>query len=107
MINRGDFLITSFSQLKEKEVINICDGKRLGYICDILIDTDIGKICTLYISDGVFTFSEKKRFQKIDWCQIKCIGEDTILVEQNDREQCEVGCRDEKVEKKKCRRLIW
>ena len=40
-----------FSELKEKEVINICDGKRLGSICDLEIDSMTGKI-EVYKKDG-------------------------------------------------------
>ena len=28
-------MVISFSDLSDKEVINLCDGKRLGYVCDI------------------------------------------------------------------------
>ena len=31
---------TTLSQLKEKEVINVCDGRRLGQVCDLEFDTD-------------------------------------------------------------------
>ena len=38
-----------FSELREKEVINICDGRRLGFVCDVEIEMPAGKICTLII----------------------------------------------------------
>ena len=38
-----------FSCLQEKEVINICDGRRLGCVCDLELDAISGKICTLII----------------------------------------------------------
>ena len=40
-----------FSCLQEKEVINICDGRRLGCVCDLELDAISGKICTLIIPE--------------------------------------------------------
>ena len=40
-----------FSCLQEKEVINICDGRRLGCVCDLEMDAISGKICTLIIPE--------------------------------------------------------
>lgn len=33
----------SFNSMRDKEVINICDGKRLGYINDVEIDSCDGR----------------------------------------------------------------
>lgn len=72
-----------FSSLKEKEVINICDGKRLGFVCDLEIDTQSGKICTLIIPEdgGKFNFFCKEQAYFVPWRCIKRIGDDIILVE--------------------------
>ena len=40
-----------FSCLQEKEVINICDGRRLGCVCDLELDAISGIICTLIIQE--------------------------------------------------------
>lgn len=74
-------MICSFDSLKNKEVINICDGTRLGYVCDIEIDLCDGKICTLIIPRdcGLFSFS-KCRNICIPWRKIERIGDDIILV---------------------------
>ena len=37
------------SQLREKEVINICDGERLGNVCDVDFEKKTGRICSLII----------------------------------------------------------
>ena len=47
-------MMCNSSALREKDVINICDGRRLGFICDFVIDTDCGKICAVYVSDHFF-----------------------------------------------------
>ena len=36
-------------ELRDKEVINVCDGERLGNVCDIDFDEKTEKICTLII----------------------------------------------------------
>lgn len=32
-------------ELRDKEVINVCDGERLGNVCDIDFDEKTGQIC--------------------------------------------------------------
>ena len=72
-----------FSCLREKEVINICDGKRLGCTCDLEIDAATGKICTLIIPEecGKWNFFGKERAYFVPWRCVKRIGDDIILVE--------------------------
>jgi YlmC/YmxH family sporulation protein len=40
---------TTFCELREKEIINICDGARLGCICDLEIDDSTGTICSIVV----------------------------------------------------------
>lgn len=71
-----------FSSLQEKEVINVCDGKRLGCICDLEIDIHTGKICTIIIpEDCKWNFFGKERAFFVPWRCIKRIGDDIILIE--------------------------
>ncbi|MBP1968186.1 YlmC/YmxH family sporulation protein [Virgibacillus natechei] len=72
------------SELQLKEVIIIDDGRRLGHISDLEIDTDSGKILAI-----VLIMREKKSgiFGKPDeliihWDQIVRIGSDVILVKE-------------------------
>ena len=37
------------ADLRDKEVINICDGKRLGYVIDVEIDLCDGKIISIVV----------------------------------------------------------
>ena len=32
-----------YTDLRQKEVVNLCDGKRLGCICDVIVDVSCGK----------------------------------------------------------------
>lgn len=77
-------MLATFRSLCEKEVINICDGKKLGYVDDALIDLCTGKITSLVVvSDpSGICFGKKEEFL-IDWDNIQKIGEDLILVNQD------------------------
>lgn len=96
-------MVCNTSALRDKDVINVCDGRRLGYICDFSVDTDCGKICAVYVSGNYFGFTGQKNLVRIDWDCISCIGEDTILVRlEKDVKFCEGECRD-----KKKKRGLW
>lgn len=68
---------------KKKEVINITDGKRLGYVQDVCADLSTGKITSIIVPGGVKIKNMFRGFDEINisWDKIKCIGEDVILVE--------------------------
>ena len=70
------------NDLRNKEVVNVCNGARLGYIVDIIFDVSDGKITAIVVpgeSCGVFGLSHKEDIT-IPWCNIEKIGEDIILV---------------------------
>ncbi|MBQ4297331.1 MAG: YlmC/YmxH family sporulation protein [Clostridia bacterium] len=89
---------TTLSQLREKEVINVCDGRRLGQVCDLEFDTDSGRITALMIGapKGFFGWG-KEETVVVPWQQIQRIGADIILVDAG--EIC--PCRDDPPEKPK------
>ena len=69
---------------KHKEVINVCDGKRLGYVQDVCADLETGKITSIIVPGG--TNKLMNLFSNVNdiiipWERIKCISEDLILVE--------------------------
>lgn len=67
--------------LQDKEVINICDGSRLGYICDVAVDTCTGKIVSISVPGECKLFSSpRSSLIVIPWEKIEKIGDDTILV---------------------------
>ncbi len=71
--------ITS-AELRQKDVINLCDGTRLGCITEIEVDTCSGQLCALILSTGgMFSFIKESRIV-LPWNRIECIGEDAILV---------------------------
>ena len=74
-------------ELKDKEVINACDCKRLGFVVDLIIDECKGRIEALVIpKTGRFCclFGEGEEYI-IPYACIKCIGQDIILVEMHER----------------------
>ena len=82
-----------FSELKEKEVINICDCRRLGCVGDLKFDPCSGCIEKLYVPlpgkcGGLFP----PEFEYvICFDQVKQIGPDIILVEVRP-EEARVPC---------------
>lgn len=71
------------SDLKVKDIINIVDGKRLGYIKDIELNLPEGKIKSLILPGSSKFMGIFGRYDDtaITWEQIKKIGADVILVE--------------------------
>ena len=68
---------------KHKEVININDGKKLGFVQDVCADLETGTITSIIVPGnnklmGLFSNGNEKVIQ---WQNIKCIGEDVILVD--------------------------
>jgi len=73
--------------LRQKEIVNINDGARFGFVSDLDIDTEEGRILALIVPGpgrvlGVFGRDQEYR---IPWAKIHKIGEDIILVD------CETG----------------
>lgn len=69
---------------KHKEVVNITNGKRLGYVQDVCADLETGKITSIIVPGGtnkILNFFSSNNDIIIEWKKIKCIGEDLILVE--------------------------
>ena len=75
------FPLSSFSELRSKEVINLCDGCLLGCITDIEFNSASGEITAIMLpGDGIFASLSQKNRIVIPWCDIERIGKDTILV---------------------------
>jgi len=66
-----------------KEVINICDGLRLGFVSDVLVNTATGQVVAVVIP-GPFKFlglfGREDDFV-IPWECIRRVGDDIVLVE--------------------------
>ena len=74
---------TTYSELKRKEIINVCDGARLGCVCDLELDDCTGVISAIVVPGqarflGLFRGAEEL---VIPYCKIQKIGDDVILVQ--------------------------
>ena len=74
---------TSFCELRHKDVINVCDGARLGMICDLELDACSGAVLAIVVPGPSRCFGLLRAADElvIPFCKIKKIGEDVILVE--------------------------
>lgn len=68
---------------KHKEVININDGKRLGYVQDVTADLKTGNITSIIVpgSSKFFNNIFSSNDITIPWSSIKCISDELILVD--------------------------
>lgn len=73
----------NFSELKQKEVINVSDGRHLGRVCDISFTFPEGKVIGVTVTGCKgFKFTKQEIFLPIK-CIVK-IGEDAVLVSFNE-----------------------
>lgn len=75
--------MVKISELKQREVININDGRRLGIVYDVEIDMEKGTIDALVIPGtgklmGLFS---RESDVVVSWDNIKKIGTDVILID--------------------------
>ncbi|MDD3852254.1 MAG: YlmC/YmxH family sporulation protein [Syntrophomonadaceae bacterium] len=70
------------SDLRNRDVVNLLDGKRLGNIIDIDLDLENGKVVALVLPGRTrgFLFSKREDIV-VPWNKIVRIGRDVILVE--------------------------
>lgn len=76
-------MISYFSDLRYKEVIDIHTGFRLGYVCDAEFDDAEGRFCSL-VTPGrakLFGLLGREDDYVLPWGSIVRIGSDIILVE--------------------------
>ena len=72
-----------FQELRDKEVIHVCEGARLGYVNDLVVDICCGRVTALIVPGpcrflGLFG---REDAYVIPWLCCKRIGDDLILVD--------------------------
>ena len=72
-----------FTDLHCKEVICVCDGRRLGFVCDANIDLCDGKLQAIIVPGRCRHFGVlgPRDDYVIPWRSICRIGDDIILVD--------------------------
>ncbi|MHB1392294.1 MAG: YlmC/YmxH family sporulation protein [Clostridia bacterium] len=75
--------MVKISELKQREVININDGRRLGIVYDVEIDMEKGRIDAIVIpgTGRVLGLFSKESDIVVNWENIKKIGTDVILID--------------------------
>lgn len=71
------------ADLRDRDVVNVNDGRRIGIINDIDINFEKGTIKALIIpgSGGIMGVIGKKKDMIIPWQKVVKVGVDTILVD--------------------------
>ena len=80
-----------FSQLQCREVICIRDGRRLGFVSDVLIEIPEGNICAIVVPapGKLLPLPGHQEDYIIPWNCIQKIGPDIVLVDARP-EDCRV-----------------
>ena len=86
------------TELRCREVINVCTGLRMGFVCDVIINTATGQILALVVPGpcSLFGIFGREDDFVIPWECVRRIGEDLILVEISG------DCRREKRRRRPC-----
>ena len=90
-------MLVRMTELRCREVINICDGCRLGFVTDLELDCTGGNVVALIVPGKARLFGLLGREDEfvIPWNCIRRIGEDIILVEV-ELERIRKPCRKKK-----------
>lgn len=81
----------SFSEIRQKDVINIRDGRNLGKPIDMILNEEacIEALVVPGSSGGFLSiFSRSRDGLAIEWRRVRRIGDDVILVEA-ETERCD------------------
>ena len=73
----------TIGELRCKEVINVSDGSRYGYVGDAEVDLETGQIRALIVPGRLRLFGllGREPEQVFPWAAVRRFGEDIILVE--------------------------
>ena len=74
---------TKFTELHRKEVICVCDGRRLGFIADACVEIPTGNIVSILVPGPCrfFGLLGRKDDYIIPWSRIVRMGPDIVLVD--------------------------
>ncbi|MBE7056953.1 MAG: YlmC/YmxH family sporulation protein [Ruminococcaceae bacterium] len=79
--------MSRLSSFQKKEIVNIVDGRRLGFLSDAEVDLNSGKMDAIVVSVPMknLPLGSNCRELVIPMDRIKKIGEDIILVNVEER----------------------
>lgn len=75
--------VSRIGELRQKEVINLVDGRRLGYVKDIEFSLETGRLVSIILPGpwSLFRAFGGEAELVIPWRDIRKIGEEIILVD--------------------------
>ena len=75
--------MSKFTDLRCKEVICICEGRRLGFISDVRIELPEGRITAIVVPgpNRFFGVCGRRDYYVIPWRCIRRFGPDIVLVD--------------------------
>lgn len=87
-------MTSRIADLRNKDVINITDGSRLGYVSDVEVDTCTAQLTAIIIYGRAKLFGLMGHEDDcvICWKDIEVIGEDSILVNCCHSKPCQRRC---------------
>ena len=93
---------TRIGDLRCKEVINVTDGTRYGYVGDVEVDLETGQVRTLVVPGRLRLFGllGREAERVFSWSAVRRFGEDIILVEG--RAPPPPGTGGDKIHRKTC-----
>lgn len=76
---------TRVEELRYKEVISVSDGSRLGYVGDMELDLEEGRVLGLILPGRrrLFGLLGREPDRRIPWEAVRRFGDDIILVENS------------------------
>ena len=77
------------SELRYKEIIDVADGCRYGFVGDAEVDLETGEVTQLIVPGRLRLFGLLGRWEDavFPWSSVRRIGADTILVDRGLRRQ--------------------
>ena len=79
---------TSFQELRQKQVVNVCDGKQLGKVSDVVFTYPEGRVKGI-VAPGGRGFRWGKQDVYIDLKCVTKVGVDVVLVELRSAQRIE------------------
>ncbi len=75
-------MIQRIGDIKDRQVVSVKDGSILGFVGDIELDTETGRLSSIVIfgKSKAFGLFGREDDMVVPWESIEIIGEETILV---------------------------
>ena len=76
-------MLCRVSELRYKEIINLTDGSRYGYVGDAEVDLETGQVRAMVVPGRLRLFGllGREEDRVFPWESVRRFGEDIILVE--------------------------